>query len=278
MVQTLMKFRPVFVTGTGTDVGKTYVTALLCKELKRVLDEQYLSELNSLGLSRSVSYYKAAISGAECIEQSDAGYINSFASLGQDLESLTSYLYEEAVSPHLAQKHQGSEPINVNKITQDFLKVYKSSLLTVLEGSGGIYCPLSWELNANQELTDISQEANNQSSSAMQSSIKRSCYTISDFMKLLSKVHGLGIVVVGDAALGCINNVVMTLTSLKAEGFDLKDVVVILNNYDENNAMHVDNALMISSMTKVPIIATVAKGATSLNIAPSYLGKLLTCS
>ena len=49
----------LFVTGTGTDVGKTYVTALMVKKLK------------DAGLS--AGYYKAAISGAGSIGESDAG-------------------------------------------------------------------------------------------------------------------------------------------------------------------------------------------------------------
>lgn len=51
--------RGLFITGTDTDVGKTYVTALLVKTLR------------SAGYD--VGYYKAAISGARTVEESDAG-------------------------------------------------------------------------------------------------------------------------------------------------------------------------------------------------------------
>ena len=51
----------IFVTGTGTDVGKTYVTALIVKKLA------------DAGIH--AGYYKAALSGAESIEESDAGYV-----------------------------------------------------------------------------------------------------------------------------------------------------------------------------------------------------------
>ena len=43
----------IFVTGTGTDVGKTYVTALIVKKLA------------DAGIH--AGYYKAALSGAESI-------------------------------------------------------------------------------------------------------------------------------------------------------------------------------------------------------------------
>ena len=41
----------LFITGTDTDIGKTYVTALLVKTLR--------------GAGYDVGYYKAAISGAD---------------------------------------------------------------------------------------------------------------------------------------------------------------------------------------------------------------------
>lgn len=274
-----VKFRPIFVTGTGTDVGKTYVTALLCQALKSHIEERYSLDNDHILLERSVGYYKAAISGADCIEESDAGYINNFAHLGQDLNSLTSYLYQEAVSPHLAQQHQGSEPISIGKIQHDFLQVSDHSQLTVLEGSGGIYCPLCWnhELLEQAHVQEQKQEQSleHNHASAMMSCVEQGRYTIADFMKMLSTQYGLSIVVVGDAALGCINNVVMTLTSLKAEGFNLKDVSVIINNYDEHNAMHVDNVRMIEAMTKIPVIAKVAKGDTCLVLDEQGLNKLL---
>ena len=55
----------IFVTGTGTDVGKTYVTALIVKKLA------------DAGIH--AGYYKAALSGAESIEESDAGYVRKTA-------------------------------------------------------------------------------------------------------------------------------------------------------------------------------------------------------
>ena len=45
--------RGLFVTGTGTDVGKTFVTALMVKKLR---EHGY-----------DGSYYKAALSGAETL-------------------------------------------------------------------------------------------------------------------------------------------------------------------------------------------------------------------
>ena len=61
--------RGLFITATGTDIGKTYVTALIVKKLR------------SLGLN--AGYYKAAVSGAESVSESDAGYVNRVAQIGE---------------------------------------------------------------------------------------------------------------------------------------------------------------------------------------------------
>ena len=45
----------VFITATGTDVGKTYITGLIVKKLQR---EGHLA-----------GYYKAALSGAVSVEK-----------------------------------------------------------------------------------------------------------------------------------------------------------------------------------------------------------------
>lgn len=60
----------IFVTATGTDIGKTYVTALIIKKLREY------------GIN--AGYYKAALSGAETIKESDAGYVNQTAKINQN--------------------------------------------------------------------------------------------------------------------------------------------------------------------------------------------------
>ena len=98
----------IFVTGTGTDVGKTYVTALIVKKLA------------DAGIH--AGYYKAALSGAESIEESDAGYVKKIAGITQEDSSLLSYLYQNAVSPHLAARIEGN-PVDPETVKADFDRV-----------------------------------------------------------------------------------------------------------------------------------------------------------
>lgn len=120
----------IFVTATGTDVGKTYVTALIVKKLRE-------SGLNA-------GYYKAALSGADCIAESDAGYVNKTADINQEENTLISYLYKNAVSPHLAAEIEGN-PVDLEKVKADYEKVCRTYDYVTAEGSGGIICPIRWD-------------------------------------------------------------------------------------------------------------------------------------
>ena len=85
----------LFVIGTGTDVGKTYVTGLLLKYLR---DNGY-----------NACYFKAALSGAVKnpdgdLIPGDAVEVLSMANLDEDTDFVVPYVYETAVSPHLASR------------------------------------------------------------------------------------------------------------------------------------------------------------------------------
>ena len=135
----------IFVTGTGTDIGKTYVTALIVKKLA------------DAGIR--TGYYKAALSGAKSIGDSDAGYVKKIAGITQEDTSLLSYLYQNAVSPHLAAQIEGN-PVDPEKIKKDFDKVKSKFDYVTVEGSGGIVCPIRWDKEHKILLEDIVKALN----------------------------------------------------------------------------------------------------------------------
>ena len=89
--------KALFITGTGTDIGKTYVTGLIVKKLR------------DAGLR--AGYYKAALSGAETLADGtllpgDALHVAHTAGLASE-DATVSYIYRDAVSPHLAAQIEG---------------------------------------------------------------------------------------------------------------------------------------------------------------------------
>jgi len=211
----------IFVIGTGTDVGKTYVTALLIKHLRR-------EGINA-------NYYKAAVSGNVRVDgklvPGDALFVKNFADLDTDLSEMVSYVYEEPLSPHLAARKEKNF-LDTRKVKSDFEKVSSKSDFIVAEGSGGILCPLIFENDSEI------------------------------WLEYVVRILKLPVVVVADAGLGTINATGLTVFYLGNNDFEVKGI--ILNNFDENNLMHVDNRRVIEEITKVPVIATVKKSSKIL--------------
>ena len=136
--------KALFVTGTGTDIGKTYVTGLIVKCLRDA--------------GRSAGYYKAALSGAEVAADGtllpgDALHVARVA--GLDAADVTvSYVYRDAVSPHLAAQIE-HRPMDFAKVAEDYRRAKERTDYLTVEGSGGIICPLRWDDDEHVVLDDL---------------------------------------------------------------------------------------------------------------------------
>lgn len=132
----------IFVTATGTDAGKTYVSALIVKTMREY------------GLN--CGYYKPALSGAEIIDGrlvlGDCAYVLKTAGINVNPNDVVSYVFKPAVSPHLAAEIENN-PIKLEKIKQDFSKIKQDYDYIVTEGAGGIICPFN--LQDNLLLPDV---------------------------------------------------------------------------------------------------------------------------
>ena len=126
--------KSIFITATGTDIGKTYVTGLL---LKKLID----AGLNA-------TYFKAAVSGNVMGESGlipgDAAYVNKIANIQGDLKEMVPYVYKNAVSPHLASRIEGN-PVDMNVVNAYYDHMRQKYDYVVVEGSGGILCPICFD-------------------------------------------------------------------------------------------------------------------------------------
>ena len=125
----------LFVTGTGTEIGKTYVAALMVKKLR--------------ALGYSSGYYKAAMSGnvrdaAGELIPGDARFVKDTAGILQPLDEMCPYVYEHAYSPHLASRLEGN-PVDPAVVEARFRAIAPKYDYITLEGSGGILCPLCFD-------------------------------------------------------------------------------------------------------------------------------------
>ena len=137
----------IFVTGTGTDVGKTYVTGLIIKKIKE----------NGM----TPGYFKAAMSGNEREEDGtlipgDALWVKNVSGISQSVEEMCPYVYEHAYSPHLASRLEGNH-VEMAVVLDNYRKVKEKYDYITVEGSGGILCPICFD-EARIGLTDIIDE------------------------------------------------------------------------------------------------------------------------
>lgn len=139
--------RALFITGTGTDIGKTYVTGLIVKKLAKC--------------GKNPGYYKAAMSGNErrkdgSLVPGDALFVQQCSGIDQPLEEMCPYVYENAYSPHLASRIEGN-PVVMDVVKQGFCAVLQKYDYVTMEGSGGILCPVCFD-EAKIQLEDIVKE------------------------------------------------------------------------------------------------------------------------
>lgn len=221
----------IFITGTGTDIGKTYVTGLIVKKLAQA--------------GCKPAYYKAAMSGNNrrpdgSLIPGDALFVKECAGIEQDLDSMCHYVYENAYSPHLASRIEG-HPVEMQVVRQGFYALVPQYDYITVEGSGGILCPICFD-EAKIQLEDV-----------------------------IKDLH-LSCIMIADAGLGTINNVVLTYEYMKAHNLPVKGV--IFNNYHPSNVMEDDNIRMCQYMTKLPVLAKVQPGDTQLDIDVELLKNL----
>lgn len=139
--------KALFVTGTGTDTGKTYITGLIVKKLQEA--------------QKNPAYYKAAMSGNDrrpdgTLIPGDALAVQAMSGIDQSLTSMCPYVYEHAYSPHLASRLEGN-PVVMDVVTHGFADVAADYDYVTVEGSGGILCPICFD-EARIQLEDVVKE------------------------------------------------------------------------------------------------------------------------
>ncbi|MBN3409496.1 dethiobiotin synthase [Clostridium botulinum] len=211
----------VFITATGTDIGKTYITALIIKKLREV--------------NINCGYYKATLSGSEKRDgkliAGDANYVYNIANIKGDPNDAVSYIFQQAVSPHLAAKLNNVE-ISMERIKKDFYSIKNKYDYITVEGSGGIVCPIS---TGKEKI----------------------------MLDNIIKIFKLPAIVVADAGLGTINSTILTLQYMKEKNISVK--MILLNNYNHEDIIHIENKGYLSDNLLIPVY-TCNKNANNLEI------------
>lgn len=213
----------IFVTGTGTDVGKTYISALLVRALRQ-------NHVNA-------GYFKPVLSGAvrqgNRLIPGDADAVCRIAALPDTPETYVPYIYEPAVSPHLAARMTGNPPNLPQMLSRlDVLRARFAYL--VAEGCGGLFCPLrTGELPLF--LTDV------------------------------ISATGYELVLVTPSGLGALHAAITTLAYAAQHG--LRTRALYMNRFVAGDPVHEDNRVQLARLTGLPVIP-VETDAQTIDFSP----------
>lgn len=135
--------RAYFVTGTDTNVGKTWATLALMSHFKA-------KNLTVLGM-------KPVASGCTKIDDEwkndDALAIQKNGSFEVDYKIINPFAYDKPISPHLAGKEN---PANFDVILQNFEILQNLADVVIVEGAGGFFVPL----NEDEMIADLAKKLN----------------------------------------------------------------------------------------------------------------------
>lgn len=209
--------KSIFITGTGTDVGKTYVSALIIKKL-------IMNNINC-------GYYKPVVSGVVDKNNSDPTYVMKISGLNDIFENVVSFSYEMPASPHLCGRLTNKH-FYMEKVIEDYDRLSKKYDYLVVEGAGGIYCPLKDD---------------------------KEIILLEDIIKTLD----LSSLLVASTTLGTLNNTYLTMEYMKNKTLKLNGVIF---NQVEESIIGNENLRYAKENFNVPIVAKIKREDTDLNV------------
>lgn len=126
----------VFITGTDTGIGKTWMVQALMYALKS-------RGMNVSGMKPVAS---GGVKAGNSLKNNDALLIQAQCSIEQPYEWVNPYVFAEPVAPHIAAQTTGIN-IDIGSITEAYNNIANRSDFVVVEGVGGWRVPLSDQLS-----------------------------------------------------------------------------------------------------------------------------------
>jgi dethiobiotin synthetase len=216
----------VFVTATGTEVGKTVVSSVLAHTLAAEGRRVSVFKPALTGMDEFPDYdgdaALAAVTAAAGAWPSIAGLpdhaaLRAAARSPQTDDEIAPYRFDPPMSPHLAAGLAGAE-IDPERVMRAARAAAEGADAIVCEGAGGLLVPLSpsWTM--------------------------RSC----------AVELGYPLVVVSPPGLGAINHTLLTVESARSVG--LKVALIVINPWPaEPTPIEADNRETIAAMSGVPV-------------------------
>jgi dethiobiotin synthetase len=225
--------RGVFITATGTEVGKTVVSAVLARTLAAEGKRVAVFKPALTGMDEFPGYDEAAAAASESAAGlPDHAVLRVAARSSQTDAEIAPYRYDPPMSPHLAAGLAGEE-IDPERVMAAARAAAVGADAIVCEGVGGLLVPLS------------------------------PSWTVRAFAVEL----GYPVVVVASPGLGTINHTLLTVESARSVG--LKVAAIVLDPWPaEPTEIESDNRETIAALSGTDVLTLPTVDLTDLTTWP----------
>lgn len=134
-----------FITGTDTDVGKTYIASALVRHFV----EQGLQTIGMKPVAAGAEMVNGRLLNSDVAELIKAGNVDA------DLASINPYVFAPAIAPHIAAEQVGVK-ISLDNIHQAFDRLQSQAEVIIIEGAGGFRVPI----NRQETMADLAIKLN----------------------------------------------------------------------------------------------------------------------
>ena len=221
--------RGLFVVGTDTGVGKTLVAGAIADCLRT--------------RGRDVEVFKPVASGCRHggggqLISADAEFLAACADSARTLAEITPVRYAEPLAPNLAAARAG-KPVDLQAIFDGYAAMVAGGKPVIVEGVGGLLCPISDEL----------------------------------WVVHLARMMSLPLVIVARPGLGTINHTLLTLSVARSAGLGVAGVVInrYLVEVGKPDTATEANPSQIAALGGVKILTIVGEDPDS-SVADAALG------
>lgn len=240
--------KSVFVTGTDTDAGKTYVSVLL------------LHAINNTGL-KSIAF-KPISAGCEQTSQGlrneDALHLQAAASHKIPYDEVNPITLLPPIAPHIAAAQAG-ENIDMQRVADTLQKLHTEEAdFLLIEGAGGWRLPTLIPSVSNKIVLSESTQLNNTNEVEF----------LSDFVAEAK----LPVILVVGMKLGCLNHAVLTFEQIKRDNCDI--VGWFANQIDPNMSCYTENLASLHALLDAPFLGEVKHGQQSIDLTNDTLSHI----
>ena len=243
----------VFITGTDTDAGKTFVSVLL------------LEAINRAGFK--TSGFKPIAAGcaqtAKGLRNDDALNLQKASSHKLPYDMVNPIAFEAPIAPHIAAVKLGIK-IDMQLVSNTLSALQQEDIdFLLVEGAGG------WRLPTFLPSLQVLPSA----SESIQQDAQIKSPQRAEFLSEFVAQAKLPVILVVGLKLGCLNHAALTFEQIKRDNCVL--VGWIANQLDPDMDCYAENLASLHELIDAPFLAEVRHGQQSIELSQSTLRHIL---